>query len=234
MPRARPEFIHLSQAEVWKAIALGQSWLCRSGVNSPGRRVHDTVQGPGCRAKSRPCVAWWEDSRGWGSSGGAFRVDVFITRDARSTISVNRGRRRLRDRRRNTSRHPWWDRPRGPVVARIVKRWIVPGGVDGRRHDCARQVPHADARHAGSASSTHASYYSIYSINDGLADRPRGISELGCLVSTPWTHKSFIDKRRLISQAGRRGFEPRLPLHVFNSLRGLPPEKRRTNEVRPI
>jgi hypothetical protein len=34
--------------------------------------------------------------------------------------------------------------------------------------------------------------------------RPRGISELGCLVSTPWTHKSFIDKRRLISQAGRR------------------------------
>ena len=48
------------------------------------------------------------------------------------------------------------------------------------------------------------SNYSIYSINGGFEERPRGISELGCLVSTPWTHKSFIDKRRLTSQAGRR------------------------------
>src|ERR1700691_201986 len=52
----------------------------------------------------------------------------------------------------------------------------------------------------------HESNYSIYSINDGFEERPRGISELGCLVSTPWTHKSFIDKRRLTSQAGRRGW----------------------------
>jgi hypothetical protein len=50
------------------------------------------------------------------------------------------------------------------------------------------------------------SNYSIYSINGGFEGRPRGISELGCLVSTPWTHKSFIDKRRLTSQAGRHGF----------------------------
>jgi hypothetical protein len=48
------------------------------------------------------------------------------------------------------------------------------------------------------------SNYSIYSINGGFEERPRGISELGCLVSTPWTHKSFIDKRRLASQVGRR------------------------------
>jgi hypothetical protein len=47
------------------------------------------------------------------------------------------------------------------------------------------------------------SNYSIYSINGGFEERPRGISELGSLVSTPWTHKSFIDKRRLTSQAGR-------------------------------
>ena len=52
------------------------------------------------------------------------------------------------------------------------------------------------------------SNYSIYSINGGFEGRPRGISELGCLVSTPWTHKSFIDKRRLTSQAGRRGSSP--------------------------
>jgi len=51
------------------------------------------------------------------------------------------------------------------------------------------------------------SNYSIYSINGGFQERQRGISELGCLVSAPWTHKSFIDKRRLTSQAGRRGFD---------------------------
>src|SRR5580658_443687 len=55
----------------------------------------------------------------------------------------------------------------------------------------------------------HESNYSIYSINDGFEDQLRGISELGCLVSTPWTHKSFIDKRRLTSQAGRRTHLPK-------------------------
>src|ERR1700677_2223190 len=66
------------------------------------------------------------------------------------------------------------------------------------------------------------SNYSIYSINGGFEGRPRGISELGCLVSTPWTHKSFIDKCRLTSQAGRRGFEPHLPLQLFNNLHTPP------------
>ena len=60
--------------------------------------------------------------------------------------------------------------------------------------------------------------YSIYSIKDGGERRARGISELRGQESTPWTHKSFVYKRRLISQAGRRGFESRLPLHLFNHL----------------
>src|ERR1022692_2459465 len=34
----------------------------------------------------------------------------------------------------------------------------------------------------------------------------------------PWPQKFFIVKRRPYSQAGRRGFESRLPLNVFNNL----------------
>ena len=36
--------------------------------------------------------------------------------------------------------------------------------------------------------------------------------------STTETLKSFRSKHRTCSQAGRRGFDPRLPLHVFNGL----------------
>src|ERR1022692_1577183 len=32
----------------------------------------------------------------------------------------------------------------------------------------------------------------------------------------PWTHMFFIYNPRLVSQAGRRGFESRLPLHCFS------------------
>src|ERR1019366_2953403 len=49
---------------------------------------------------------------------------------------------------------------------------------------------------------------------DGGERRARGISELRGQESTPWTHKSFIYKQGLISQAGRRGFESRLLLHL--------------------
>src|ERR1039458_9989825 len=59
--------------------------------------------------------------------------------------------------------------------------------------------------------------YSIYSIKNGGERRARGISELRGQESTPWTHKSFIYKQGLISQAGRRGFEPRLPLQILYS-----------------
>ena len=85
---------------------------------------------------------------------------------------------------------------------------------DGIRRACQRSLQ----KQFRSVSGPHESNYSIYSINGGFEGRPRGISELGCLVSTPWTHKSFIDKRRLTSQAGRRRFEPGLPLHLFNDL----------------
>ena len=73
------------------------------------------------------------------------------------------------------------------------------------------------------------SYYSIYSINNGFRKRSRGISELGCLVSTPWTHKSFIDKRRLISQAGRQ----RLGRAKRRLTGGQPPNTRGFNQARP-
>jgi len=36
--------------------------------------------------------------------------------------------------------------------------------------------------------------------------------------ATPWTRKLLIFKCITGSQAGRRGFEPRLPLHLFNDL----------------
>src|ERR1039457_2926798 len=39
---------------------------------------------------------------------------------------------------------------------------------------------------------------------------------------SPWPQKFFIVKRRPYSQAGRRGFESRLPLHLFNNLHALP------------
>jgi len=36
--------------------------------------------------------------------------------------------------------------------------------------------------------------------------------------ASPWSHKFFIFKCVPTSQAGRREFEPRLPLHLFNNL----------------
>ncbi len=69
--------------------------------------------------------------------------------------------------------------------------------------------------------------YSIYSIKDGGDRRTRGISELRCQESTPWTHKSLVFKRQLISQAGRRGFESRLPLQLLKELRASPPSRAR-------
>ena len=39
--------------------------------------------------------------------------------------------------------------------------------------------------------------------------------------TAPLTPKSFIYNRRSYSQAGRRGFESLLPLHIFNNLRGV-------------
>jgi hypothetical protein len=104
---------------------------------------------------------------------------------------------------------------------RLPKRRITRRSTAVGRNDVYRLRSDSQSRPFRSVSGLHESNYSIYSINGGFEGRPRGISELGCLVSTPWTHKSFIDKRRLTSQAGRRGFEPHLPLHVFNNLQGI-------------
>ena len=43
----------------------------------------------------------------------------------------------------------------------------------------------------------------------------------------------FIYNPRLVSQAGRRGFEPRLPLHLFNNLRSLKILQKSANGVQP-
>ena len=81
---------------------------------------------------------------------------------------------------------------------------------------CARPVSAFPAMSWSESSAVNSGNrrYSIYSIKDGGERRARGISELGGQESTPWTHKSCIFKRGLISQAGRRGFEPRLPLQT--------------------
>src|SRR3984885_12525289 len=73
------------------------------------------------------------------------------------------------------------------------------------------------------------SNYSIYSINGGFEERPRGISELGCLVSTPWTHKSFIDKCRLTSQTGlsQSSTKEMAGLGTERAIRKLSPRHRR-------
>jgi hypothetical protein len=48
---------------------------------------------------------------------------------------------------------------------------------------------------------------------------------------TPETVSDCGDKYRPYSQAGRRGFEPRLPLHVFNNLPRHTPNSPDENEV---
>jgi hypothetical protein len=50
---------------------------------------------------------------------------------------------------------------------------------------------------------------------------------LGARSSSPETPKFSRFKRRSTSQAGRRGFEPRLPLHVFQDLRQPGPNQPR-------
>jgi hypothetical protein len=57
--------------------------------------------------------------------------------------------------------------------------------------------------------------YAVYSIRADLKNRMGGISDLDNLVSTPWTQKSFISKRRLDSQAGRH-HRPVQLVHLAN------------------
>jgi hypothetical protein len=83
------------------------------------------------------------------------------------------------------------------------------GVVSGESH------PHGIGLHVGSP---QANNYTVYSVKGASGNGPRRISELGSLVSTPWTPKSFIYNRAIISQAGRRRFDPGLPLQLFNKL----------------
>ena len=39
--------------------------------------------------------------------------------------------------------------------------------------------------------------------------------------STPWTHMFSVSNRCVSSQAGHRGFESRLPLHLFKKIEGM-------------
>jgi hypothetical protein len=64
-----------------------------------------------------------------------------------------------------------------------------------------------------------AGFYSVYSVK-----RRFGASTVFSVVrsgqnASPWPHLFSIFKCIPSSQAGRRGFDPRLPLHVFNNLR---------------
>ena len=61
--------------------------------------------------------------------------------------------------------------------------------------------------------------YLVYPNNPASGKRIVKIKDLCDQKTAPLTPKSFIYNRRSYSQAGRRGFESRLPLHLFNHLR---------------
>jgi hypothetical protein len=60
--------------------------------------------------------------------------------------------------------------------------------------------------------------YLVYLINQEGENRSLKNIDLYDQKTAPLTPNSFIYNRYPFSQAGRRGFEPRLPLHIFNSL----------------
>ena len=63
-----------------------------------------------------------------------------------------------------------------------------------------------------------ASRYLVYLNNRAAGKRSVKTIDLCDQKTAPLTPKSFIYNRRSYSQAGRRGFESRLPLHLFNNL----------------
>ena len=60
--------------------------------------------------------------------------------------------------------------------------------------------------------------YLVYLNNGALGERVVKTMDLCDQKTAPWTPKPFIYNRRSYSQAGRRGFESRLPLQFFNNL----------------
>jgi hypothetical protein len=63
------------------------------------------------------------------------------------------------------------------------------------------------------------SRYSFYSAKDEGAERRWKINGLGSQNGAPLAHMFFIVNVGVSFQAVGRGFDPRLPLHVFNNLR---------------
>jgi hypothetical protein len=93
-------------------------------------------------------------------------------------------------------------------------------GSSGEKPLALRIIPASRSCSLGPPKEKEAENYAVYAVKDGYENPKRGISELASLVSTPWTHKLFIYNRTVSFQAGRRGFEPRLPLH-FQQVTGL-------------
>ena len=60
--------------------------------------------------------------------------------------------------------------------------------------------------------------YLVYLINQEIENGSLKNIDLYDQKTAPLTPNSFIYNRHPFSQAGRRGFEPRLPLHLFNNL----------------
>ena len=60
--------------------------------------------------------------------------------------------------------------------------------------------------------------YSVYSIKGDFRRRTRNSVDASCQKADPWTCKLFILNFHPSSQAERRGFDPRLPLHRINNL----------------
>src|SRR3954447_8197744 len=64
--------------------------------------------------------------------------------------------------------------------------------------------------------------YSVYSNKAEFQRWARNSVDAGCQKASPWTSKLFICNFCPSSQAGRRGFEPCLPLHRISNLGTFP------------
>src|SRR5215831_21098411 len=71
-------------------------------------------------------------------------------------------------------------------------------------------------------SHNHASYL-VYLVKQQPEKERLKILDLSDQKAARLTPNSFIYNRRSYSQAGRRGFESPLPLHVFSGLPGIKP-----------
>jgi hypothetical protein len=63
--------------------------------------------------------------------------------------------------------------------------------------------------------------YLVYLVKRDRDGRSLKTKDLTDQKTSPLTPKPFIYNRNPFSQAGRRGFESHLPLHLFNHLEGF-------------